>query len=289
MSDSNFDSQSNSGGGMLRRLWLLFAQTTTILLAVALVAAAVRPDLFGRRVILQVAESQPAPIRRVDSYGAALSHVLPAVVSVYSRDLESADADLALPLNNLGSGVIVSADGYILTSRHVIVNAAAVEVALHTGDVHSAEIIGADAEIDIAVLKIDAANLPAATFGDDGALRVGDIVMAIGNPFGLSQTVTMGIVSAVGRTRLGLNHFENFIQTDAAINPGNSGGALADTEGRLVGINSALYSRRQGHIAQGIGFAIPASIARDAFIQIVEQNADAPPPTAEKAENNSEQ
>src|SRR5690606_9803165 len=170
--------------------------------------------------------------------------------------------------SSLGSGVIVSSDGYVLTNDHVVEGADAIEVLLADGTRAPARIIGTDPETDLAVLRIDVRDLPALEFGDADAARVGDVVLAVGNPFGVGQTVTMGIISALGRTQLGINTFENFIQTDAAINPGNSGGALVDTEGRLLGINTAIYSRTGGSL--GIGFAIPAGTARQVMQQIVE-------------------
>jgi serine protease DegQ len=270
------DNIGDNQPGMASRLWLLFAQTVTIALAVGLAIAALAPDFWGRRVAVQVADSAPAATRP-DSYGEAIARVLPAVVSVYGREIGGHPTEAASPppSSNLGSGVIVAADGYILTNHHVVAEAAAIEIALHSRGaprpaVYPATIVGANPKLDIAVLKIKADNLPIAVFSKEDNLRVGDVVIAIGSPFGLSQTVTMGIVSAVGRTRLGLARFEDFIQTDAAINPGNSGGALADASGRVVGINSALYSKQQGFFAQGIGFAIPAGVARDAFARIIE-------------------
>ena len=162
---------------------------------------------------------------------------------------------------SLGSGVIVSAQGYILTNNHVVEAADEIEVALADGRKAIAKVVGSDPETDLAVVKIDLDNLPAITLGHVEDARVGDAVLAIGNPFGVGQTVTMGIISALGRNHLGiLDAFENFIQTDAAINPGNSGGALVDLQGRLVGINTAIYSQSGG--SHGIGFAIPASMVR---------------------------
>jgi serine protease DegQ len=160
----------------------------------------------------------------------------------------------------LGSGVIVSSEGYLVTNHHVIEGADEIEVQLADGRQAVAQVVGTDPETDVAVLKIDLPRLPNAVFGDTDQLQVGDTVLAIGNPFGVGQTVTAGIVSALGRTRLGLSTFENFIQTDAAINPGNSGGALVDAAGHLVGINTAIFSRSGGSL--GIGFAIPANTAR---------------------------
>jgi serine protease Do len=170
---------------------------------------------------------------------------------------------------SLGSGVIVSSDGYILTAAHVVEGADTVKVALESGEQEfDAKVIGADPPTDIAVLKIEIKkNLSAVTIADSDKLEVGDIVLAVGNPFAVGQTVTMGIVSAVGRGGFGINGYENFIQTDAAINPGNSGGALVDAEGRLIGINTAILSRSGGY--QGVGFAVPANMARFVMDQLV--------------------
>ncbi len=170
--------------------------------------------------------------------------------------------------SSLGSGVIINQHGYILTNNHVIAGADEILVALKSGEVKKAQIVGTDPETDIAVLKIQGDNLPAITLGKDKELRVGDVVLAIGNPFGVGQTVTSGIVSATGRDMLGINTFENFIQTDAAINPGNSGGALINPYGELIGINTAIFSRSGG--SQGIGFAIPVSLAKNVMQQIIE-------------------
>jgi Do/DeqQ family serine protease len=170
--------------------------------------------------------------------------------------------------SSLGSGVIMSEQGYILTNHHVIRGADAIQVSLQDGRMVQAKVVGSDPETDVAVLKIDLKRLPVMTLGHSDSLRVGDVVLAIGNPFGVGQTVTMGIVSATGRNKLGINTFENFIQTDAAINPGNSGGALIDAEGNLVGINTAIFSRSGGN--QGIGFAIPTSLAQSVMQEILE-------------------
>jgi serine protease DegQ len=174
-------------------------------------------------------------------------------------------------VSNLGSGVIVSADGYILTNHHVIEAADEIQVALPDGKTLPADIVGTDPETDVAVLKVKHAQLPAITFAKQDNLHVGDVVLAIGNPFGVGQTVTMGIVSALGRSHLGINTFENYIQTDAAINPGNSGGALVDGAGNLVGVNTAIFSRSGGNL--GIGFAIPVSIVRQVMEQIIAHGA----------------
>lgn len=169
---------------------------------------------------------------------------------------------------SLGSGVIISEKGYIITNNHVIEGADEIQIALKDGRNFQAQIIGADPESDIAVLHVNATDLPAITLGQSEAIEIGDVVLAIGNPFGVGQTVTMGIVSATGRDRLGLSTFENFIQTDAAINPGNSGGALINAFGHLIGINTAIYSRSGG--SQGIGFAIPIDSAKDIAEQIIQ-------------------
>ena len=221
------------------------------------------------------------------SYSRAVEAAAPAVVNIYSqkRVTEKPHPYLNDPLfrqlfgkrlrvprqrleTSLGSGVIISDRGYILTNHHVIREADAIQVALRDGRGGSATIVGTDPETDLAVLKVSLDNLPSITLSDDHRLQIGDVVLAIGNPFGVGQTVTMGIVSATGRSQLGLNTFENFIQTDAAINPGNSGGALIDASGRLVGINTAIFSRSGG--SQGIGFAIPVDIAKGVMEQILE-------------------
>lgn len=169
---------------------------------------------------------------------------------------------------SLGSGVIVSSDGYIITANHVVEGADEIKVALASGGQEfTAKVIGADAPTDVAVLKISGKDLPIVTLADSDNLEVGDVVLALGNPFGVGQTVTMGIVSALGRNELGINQYENFIQTDAAINPGNSGGALVDAEGRLVGINTAIFSQSGGY--QGVGFAVPANLARSVMERLI--------------------
>jgi serine protease DegQ len=213
---------------------------------------------------------------------------MPAVVNIYTKtEVKTAkhpfmddprfrfffgdqfDEDTTEPSSSLGSGVIVSHDGYILTNHHVIEEANQIEVALSDGRNAKGRIIGSDPDTDLAVIKIDlTGNLPAITFGHAEQARVGDIVLAIGNPFGVGETVTMGIISALKRNHLGLNTFENFIQTDAAINPGNSGGALVDANGNLLGINSAIYSPSGGSL--GIGFAIPVSTAKKVMEQIIQ-------------------
>jgi serine protease Do len=169
--------------------------------------------------------------------------------------------------HGLGSGVIVTKDGYILTNNHVVDNAEEVKVTLQDGREFTAKVIGRDPKSDIAVIKIDAKDLPTVPLADSDKVQVGDIVLAIGNPFGVGQTVTTGIVSATGRGNLGIEDYEDFIQTDAAINPGNSGGALVDVEGRLIGVNTAIFSRTGGN--QGIGFAIPSDLARNVMDSLI--------------------
>ena len=210
---------------------------------------------------------------------------MPAVVNIYSSKavksrnpvlddtlLQKLFPDFAQRVpsrraTNLGSGVIVAPEGYVLTNHHVVEGADDIELVLSDGRQMRARIRGSDPESDLAVLKADGDNLPAITFGTSDTLQVGDVVLAIGNPFGFGNTVTHGIVSALGRNHLGINRFEDFIQTDAPINPGNSGGALVDAGGRLVGINSTIYS--QTGASTGIGFAIPVSLARTVLEQII--------------------
>ena len=228
-----------------------------------------------------VAAVQVAPITNA-GYADAARRAAPAVVSIaaskaplrnnrlddpWSRLFGRERQAAARPQVGLGSGVIASEQGFLLTNNHVVEGADDIEVQLADGRSASARIVGTDIETDLAVLKIDLDRLPVIAFGDSWMLEVGDVVLAIGNPFGVGQTVTSGIVSALGRTRLGINTFENFIQTDAAINPGNSGGALVDAQGRLVGINTAIFSRSGGSL--GIGFAIPADIARQVMDSLV--------------------
>jgi serine protease DegQ len=283
---------------MLRRFWLFFAQAVTVLLALMFIVATLKPEWLQRQGNIGqqlaspiVALQEVAP--SIGGRGAALSYAdaaqraMPAVVNVFSSKEGSQSPDPRAndplfryffgdrgkgrkqqePASNLGSGVIVSPDGYILTNQHVVDGADQIEIALADGRTASAKMIGVDPETDLAVLKITLSNLPTITLGRIEDARVGDVVLAIGNPFGVGQTVTMGIVSALGRNHLGINTFENFIQTDAAINPGNSGGALVDVHGNLLGINTAIYSRSGGSL--GIGFAIPVSTARTVLESII--------------------
>jgi serine protease DegQ len=275
------------------RLWLIFAQAATVAVAVLFVVSTFRPEWLPSRggLPLAVVQQAPAPTTgplptavRVGSYHEAVQRAAPSVVNIFtSKEIRAPRhpllndpifrrffgdlPDEAQRASSLGSGVIVSASGYVLTNHHVVEAADEIEVALADGKKLLAKVVGNDPETDLAVLRVNAENLPSITFGSSDALKVGDVVLAIGNPFGVGQTVTGGIVSALGRTGLGINTFENFIQTDAAINPGNSGGALVDAGGNLVGINTAIFSRSGG--SMGIGFAIPVSTAKMVLEQIV--------------------
>ncbi len=275
------------------RLWLIFAQTVTVALAILFVITTLKPAWLPQAqtvVALREAASDTNAARAADSYREAARAALPSVVHIYTtqtvrqqrhplfddpifRHFFGDRQDGPSRRNSgLGSGVIVSDSGYILTNFHVIEAADDIQVSLNDSKTYKARIVGSDPESDLAVLQIRANDkLPAITFGQMDNLRVGDVVLAIGNPFGVGQTVTMGIVSALGRSHLGINTFENFIQTDAAINPGNSGGALIDAHGNLVGINTAIYSRTGGN--HGIGFAIPVSSARSIMEQIIRNGA----------------
>jgi len=279
----------------MRKIWLLFAQSTTVALGVLFIIALFKPDLLRwqpqqQNLTIQQAQHSSAGVTiPSESFAPAAQKVIPSVVNVFTQQKVRSPAHPAMQdpifryffgdrldarpreVSNLGSGVIVSPNGYILTNHHVVEAADEIQVALADGQSLPARVVGADPETDLAVLKIDADNLPAITFAQTDSLKVGDWVLAVGNPFGVGQTVTAGIVSALGRTHLGINTFENFIQTDAAINPGNSGGALVDSAGHLVGVNSVIYSRTGG--SQGIGFAIPVSIARQVMEQIIKSGS----------------
>ena len=284
----------------MRRLWLVFAQSTTATLAAVFVISLLKPDFLPfRSRIVAVTEAPSAAgsatRTRVNNtpfapgYSEAARKAIPSVVNIFtSKEVRVPSSPLlADPVfrryfgdqlnggtqqqRSLGSGVIVSAGGYILTNHHVVEEADEIQVAIADGRTTQARIVGVDPETDLAVLKVDLTNMPAITFGQSDQLKVGDVVLAIGDPFGVGQTVTMGIVSALGRSRLGINQFENFIQTDAAINPGNSGGALVDTSGNLIGINSAIFSQTGG--SQGIGFSIPVSLARNVMEQLIRSGA----------------
>ena len=274
----------------MNKLWLIFAQTVTVLLAIFFVVSTLRPELLpwtprGKLATIKEYTSEN-PTTIPDSFNAAAETAMPSVVNIFtSKEIRSPThpqlddqafqfffGDRFSPktkrASSLGSGVIVSSEGYILTNHHVVEAASEIQIALVDGRNAKAKIIGSDPEIDLAVLKIDLENLPSITIGNSESAKVGDIVLAIGNPFAVGQTVTMGIIGAKGRSQVGINTFENFIQTDAAINPGNSGGALTDTAGNLIGINTAIWSRTGGSL--GIGFAIPVSAAIQIMKQIIE-------------------
>ena len=275
----------------MRKFWLLFSQTVTVLVAAFFVVATLKPQWIDRgpfagsvgaiSVIEAPASSGQRSTGPGTSFSTAAKIASAAVVSINTSKAAAknphagdpwfkffyGDQGREEPQSGLGSGVIISASGYILTNNHVIEGADEIEVVLLDARKAKAKVIGTDPETDLAILKIELDKLPVIVLGNSDALQVGDPVLAIGNPFGVGQTVTGGIVSALGRSKLGINTFENFIQTDAAINPGNSGGALVDTTGALMGINTAIYSRSGG--SMGIGFAIPVSTARQVLESIV--------------------
>ncbi len=257
-----------------RSVWLIFAQTCAVLLLILAAALAVDrlwpgilPPLSSTAPHPSLAPASPSPTLPYTGYAQAAEKAMPAIVSLHTS--QNGPRTRSSGISGLGSGVIVSPNGYILTNYHVIEAADAVRVALADGRNFSARLVGSDPDTDLAVLRINANDLPAIEFAPEDNLRVGDIVLAIGNPFAIGQTVTFGIVSALQRKHLGLTTYENFIQTDAAIKTGNSGGALVDTAGRLVGINSAIFSRSGGN--QGIGFAVPISMARQVMEAIITQ------------------
>ena len=275
----------------MKRIWLTFAQSVTACLGLLFVLRVFYPHLLetGKEaIVINQVESNAVPNNTKTGFSVAAKKAMPSVVNIFTSSKvvapnpndqfkddplykhffgEQPDSNEEdQPESSLGSGVIVSDKGLILTNNHVVASADEIEVALADGRKLSAKVVGTDPDTDLAVLQVDAKDLPAITFAASDKLNVGDVVLAIGNPFGVGQTVTQGIVSALGRNHLGINTYENFIQTDASINPGNSGGALIDAEGNLVGVNSAIYSRNGG--SMGIGFAIPASLARQVMEQI---------------------
>ena len=278
--------QDQSTMRIMKRIWLVFSQSVTVLLAAWFVVATLQPGwLKGPAGATSLALTQALMVGNQDampggSFRQAAQKAAPAVVSINVQQRARSKARRADPWfrffeepedestgGGMGSGVIVSAEGYILTNHHVIEGAEAIEVALNDGRTAMAKVIGTDSETDLALLKIDLPKLPTIVLGQMETLQVGDAVLAIGNPFGVGQTVTSGIVSALGRKQLGINTFENFIQTDAAINPGNSGGALVDANGLLMGINTAIYSRSGGNM--GIGFAVPVSTATQIMAALI--------------------
>lgn len=275
----------------MRKIWLIFAQAATVCMGILLVLQTFKPELLESSktpIVIKEVAPQASP-DLADTYSGAAKKAMPTVVNIFTSSKQAPSGRREFmddPLfrhffgdqeeeeesdSSLGSGVIVSAQGLILTNHHVIVSAEAIEIAMADGRKLPAAIVGTDPESDLALLKVEAKNLPFITFASSDDLDVGDIVLAIGNPFGVGQTITQGIVSALGRSHLGINTYENFIQTDASINPGNSGGALINTAGDLVGINSAIYSRNGG--SMGIGFAIPANIAKKVMEQIAREGS----------------
>ncbi|GAP34153.1 trypsin-like peptidase domain-containing protein [Piscinibacter sakaiensis] len=284
---------NNNRPSFVWRLWLLIAQVIAVSagLLIAWKAFGPEPVAPARTDVVALREAPHADASASASNGKAVATRLEAgfraaaakasasVVNIYTRKAPprqlpgwlrpygGSDEEAAQGQSSLGSGVIVAAQGFILTNNHVVEGADEIAVMLPGGKVAEARVVGTDPETDLAVLRVEAKGLQPITFADPASVQIGDIALAVGDPFGVGQTVTQGIVSATGRNRLGINTFENFIQTDAAINPGNSGGALVDTSGHLVGINTAIYSRSGG--SQGIGFAIPVSLARQVMEQII--------------------
>jgi Do/DeqQ family serine protease len=271
----------------MKRYWLLFSQWVTVLLAIWFVVATLQPEWLRNAkrsadgMTLLQAPSSSSPDRPAGSLSAPARQASPAVVSINTSKTNTPHPQSQEPWfkffhgeqeeqnpAGLGSGVIVSPQGHILTNNHVIDDADDIEVVLADGRRAAAKVIGTDPETDLALLKISLDKLPVIVMGNLQDLQVGDVVLAIGNPFGVGQTVTSGIVSALGRSQLGINTFENFIQTDAAINPGNSGGALVDVNGHLMGVNTAIYSRSGG--SMGIGFAIPISTAQQVMQDLLQ-------------------
>lgn len=275
----------------MQRIWLIFAQSVTTCLGILFVLRLFYPQLLATAPEpITIKQVKPSPViseTPKTSYSNAAKKAMPAVVNIFTSNKnnnanphqefrndplfrhffgDQLENEEEQSDNSLGSGVIVSEQGLILTNNHVVASADEIEILLADGRKLPAKVVGTDPETDLAVIKVEADKLPSITFAATDKLDVGDVVLAIGNPFGVGQTVTQGIVSALGRTHLGINTFENFIQTDASINPGNSGGALIDADGNLVGINSAIYSRSGG--SMGIGFAIPASLAKQVMEQI---------------------
>jgi serine protease DegQ len=271
----------------MKRFWSLFSQSVTVVLAAYFVITTLKPEWLGNRSVSNAVALFEVPVERSPSTPPGSFRLAAQKASAAVVSINTSKAARKNPNNNdpwfrfffgdqgnepqvgLGSGVIVSPSGYILTNNHVVDGADEIDVILNDSRHSRAKVIGTDPDSDLAVLKIELDKLPVIVLGNSDALQVGDPVLAIGNPFGVGQTVTSGIVSALGRNQLGINTFENFIQTDAAINPGNSGGALVDTNGNLQGINTAIYSRSGGNM--GIGFAIPVSTAKQVLESIVKE------------------
>lgn len=276
----------------MQKLWLIFTQTITVFLAIFFVVSTLRPELLpwtprGKlATVREAVKTDGGSALNAGGFHTAAEVAMPSVVNIFTSKEVRVPSHPFMDdpyfqqffgnrfsprterTSSLGSGVIVSPEGYILTNHHVVEAANEIQVALMDGRNAEARLIGSDPDSDLAVLKIDLDKLPSIVLGNSEEARVGDIVLAIGNPFGVGQTMTMGIIGALGRSQVGLSTFENFIQTDAAINPGNSGGALTDTSGNLIGINTAIYSRSGGSL--GIGFAIPVDAAKQIMQQIIE-------------------
>ncbi len=290
----------------MRRLWLIFTEFVAITLAIVFVVTLIRPDWNPwRRNVVEIRESGIAggllPVGGTTglrpSYAEAAKKAMQSVVNIsssrevrlprdhpltndplfrrfFGQQQDDQGGDQSEMQGSLGSGVIVSADdkgSYVLTNDHVVSGADDIQLLFADGRTLPAKLVGTDPESDLAVLRVEGKGLTPITLGQSDKSQVGDVVLAIGDPFGVGQTVTMGIISGLGRNRLGVNRYENFIQTDAAINPGNSGGALVDTNGNLLGINSVIYSRTGGSL--GIGFAIPVSMAKGVMEQIIAEGA----------------
>ncbi len=277
----------------MRKLWLVFTQAVTVTLAAIFVVSLVKPEWMAWRAqVVEVREMVAAPAltiglpgTRPASFSDAAKKAIPSVVNISAtRQVKRKNPLLDDPAFqrffgdrfnmpqetqlSLGSGVIVSREGYILTNDHVVEGVSDIQVTLHDGRTLAGKIVGMDPDTDLAVVRVSATGLTPITFGQSDKAQVGDIVLAIGDPFSVGQTVTMGIVSAVGREIGQANPFGSFIQTDAAINPGNSGGALVDVNGNLIGVNTLIFSRSGGY--QGIGFAIPVALAKRVMEQIIE-------------------
>lgn len=283
----------------MHKLWLIFAQTATICLAALFVISTLRPELLPWKMnssavtntvtLKEAASHKEASISsssNFNSFSNVAKKVMPSVVSVFTTQEVKVPSHPLLndPMfrrffgdrfeeqtqrkSGLGSGVIVSPEGYILTNHHVVAAADEIGVELADGRKAKANIIGSDPETDLAVIKINMKGLPSVTFGHSDQAKVGDIVLAIGNPLGIGQTVTMGIISALGRKQRGINTYVDFIQTDAAINQGNSGGALVDATGNLIAINTMIISQTGGSV--GIGLSIPTTVAKPIMEQIIQ-------------------
>ncbi len=287
----------------MKKLWLIFAQAVTVCVAALFVLTTLKPAWLNQTPLLAPAPAA-APMINYDaprtqiatapiaSFADAAQRSSKAVVNVFTKQKRSkVAAGVNDPFfkfffgdkvprppedgNSLGSGVIVRSDAagdtIVITNNHVVDGADAIELVLNDGRRVQATVVGTDPETDVAVLRVQLANAPVIEWGNLLDVRVGDAVLAVGNPFGVGQTVTQGIVSALGRNHLGINTFENFIQTDAAINPGNSGGALTDSNGRLIGINTAIYSKDGGSL--GIGFAIPVTTVKQIMEQLLKNGS----------------